>query len=142
MASSIQVTRWNLEFLIRVRSRLIIHILCAAPTGIYMDPSSNRGARPATEGIPKITILITDGKSNQHPLMYAVPNIKSLGVQVYTIGIANPDVSELQFISSDPDEEHVFLFKSYNDAAGFVDFLSVQTCHSEHTVRLLELLVL
>ena len=103
---------------------------------ILLDPSSNRGARPASEGIPKIAILITDGKSNQHPPTYAVPNIKSLGVQVYTIGISNPELTELQFISSDPDEEHVFLLKSYNDAAGFVDFLSVQTCHSEYTVRL------
>ena len=96
-------------------------------------PTSNRGNTKNNH---------PHGKSNQHPLTYAVPNIKSVGVQVYTIGIANPDVSELQFISSDPDEEHVFLFKSYNDASGFVDFLSVQTCHSEYTVRLLELLVL
>ena len=104
-------------------------------TAILLEPSNNRGARPASEGIPKIAILITDGKSNEYNLTYAVPNIKSLGVQVYTIGISNPDVSELKFISSDPDEKHVFLLKSYNDAAGFVDFLSVQTCHSEHILE-------
>ena len=93
-----------------------------------LNSASNRGARSASEGIPKVAILITDGKSNNYPLGRAVRNIKRLGVQVYTIGIDNPDVDELQFISSDPDSQHVFLLNSYNDAAGFVDFLSIQTC--------------
>ena len=100
-------------------------------TSLLLNPINNRGARSTSEGVPKVAILITDGKSNRHPLTYAVPYIKSLGVQVYALGIANPDVQELQFIASDPDSEHVFLLNSYNDAAGFVDFLSIQTCDSE-----------
>ena len=72
-----------------------------------------------------------DGKSNRHPLTYAAPALKAAGVQVYTVGIANADVDELQFISSDPDDEHVFILSSFRDAAGFVDFLSVTTCESE-----------
>ena len=109
----------------------------ALNTSAYLlDPANNRGARPASEGIPKIAILITDGQSNQYPLTYAVPYIKSRGVQVYTIGIVNPDVGELQFISSDPDSDHVFLLNSYNDAAGFVDFISVQTCDSKPCILL------
>lgn len=50
---------------------------------------------------------------------------------MYAVGISNFDVQELQFISSDPDDEHVFLLSSFRDAAGFVDFLSVTTCESE-----------
>ena len=100
-------------------------------TADLLDPANSYGARATSEGVPKIAILITDGKSNQYALDYAVPNIKSQGVQVYCIGIANPDVEELRFISSDPDEEHVFLLDSYNDATGFVDFISVQTCDSK-----------
>ena len=100
-------------------------------TALLLNPANNRGARPASKGIPKVAILITDGKSNRHPLTYAVPYIKSFGVQVYALGIANPDVEELQLISSDPDSQHVFLLNSYNDAAGFVDFLSIQTCDSK-----------
>ena len=100
-------------------------------TAFLLNPDSNRGARPTSRGIPKVALLITDGKSNQYPLTYAVPHIKSLGIQVYALGIANPDVNELQFIASDPDIEHVFLLNSYNDAAGFVDFLTIQTCDSK-----------
>jgi hypothetical protein len=97
-------------------------------TAYLMDPDNFRGARPTSEGIPKVAILITDGKSNRYPLTYAVPHLQGVGVQVYALGIANPDVEELQFIASDPDSEHVFLLNSYNDAAGFVDFLTIQTC--------------
>ena len=50
---------------------------------------------------------------------------------IYTVGIGNVDVSELRDISSDPDDEHVFLLNSFRDAAGFVDFLSVTTCESK-----------
>ena len=110
---------------------------------ILLDPSNNRGARPTSEGKPKIAILITDGETTKPDLLpNAVYSIKNLGVQVYTIGISNPDVGELRLISSDPDDKHVFLLKTYEQASGFVHFLSVQTCYSKYTVRLLELLVL
>ena len=51
---------------------------------------------------------------------------------VYTVGIGSVNVNELRLISSDPDDEHVFLLNSFRDAAGFVDFLSVTTCESEY----------
>ena len=72
-----------------------------------------------------------DGKSNQYSLAEAAPNLKNSGVQVYTIGVGNYDLDELLFISSDPDNEHVFVLNNYRDALGFVDVLSVTTCESE-----------
>ena len=50
---------------------------------------------------------------------------------MYTVGIGNIYLPELQFIASDPDPLHVFLLNSYNDAPAFVDFLSFTTCDSE-----------
>ena len=96
-----------------------------------LNPSNNFGARPNSQGVPKIAVLITDGRSNRGSLRYAAPALKAAGVQVYAVGIANYDLSELRLISSDPDNEHVFLLNSFNDAAGFVDFLSVTTCESK-----------
>ena len=60
--------------------------------------------------------------------------LKDVGVTIYTVGIGNVDVSELRDISSDPDDEHVFLLNSFRDAAGFVDFLSVTTCESKFSL--------
>ena len=50
---------------------------------------------------------------------------------MYAVGIGRIDVGELREIASDPDDEHVFILRSYLDAAGFVDFLSVTTCDSK-----------
>ena len=61
-------------------------------------------------------------------------NLKATGVIVYAVGIGRVDVNELRDISSDPDDEHVFLLNSFRDAAGFVDFLSVTTCESTYAV--------
>ena len=117
--------------LINYRGGATATALALNDTAYILNPDNLRGARPASEGIPKIALLITDGKSNRYPLTYAVPYLKSFGVQVYALGIVNPDLEELQFIASDPDNEHVFILNTYNDAAGFVDFLSIRTCDSE-----------
>ena len=75
--------------------------------------------------------LITDGRSNRGNLKSAVSRIRLTSIQVYAIGIGRINRKELQTIASDPDDEHVFILRSYLDAAGFVDFLSVTTCDSK-----------
>ena len=72
-----------------------------------------------------------DGRSNRGNLNAAAPALRNSGVQVYAVGIGNIDVNELRLISSDPDDDHVFILSSFLDAAGFVDFLSVTTCDSK-----------
>lgn len=53
----------------------------------------------------------------------------SLGnMQVFTVGIGDINLPELQFIASDPDQKHVFLLHSFNEAERFVDMLSFTTC--------------
>lgn len=93
-----------------------------------LDPTNSRGARPLSEGIPRIAILITDGRSNFLSINQPAMSLHTSGVQVYTIGIGDIYLPELQFIASDPDPQHVFLLDSFNDAEGFVDFLSFQLC--------------
>ena len=99
--------------------------------GVILNPAEGRGSRPLSEGIPKIAVLITDGKSNQIPIDDVAVELQNSGVQVFTVGISNVDLDELLFIASDPDFLHVFLLDSFNDAEGFVDFLSFTTCDSE-----------
>lgn len=71
-----------------------------------------------------------DGRSHDNVVQPST-SLKQVGVIVYAVGIGNVNVNELTTISSDPDNEHVFLLRSYRDAAGFVDFLSVTACESE-----------
>ncbi len=77
--------------------------------------------------------LYIDGRTNRNTgvLSSRAAALRNSGVQVYTVGIGNIAVNELQAIASDPDDEHVFILGSFLDAAGFVDFLSVTTCDSK-----------
>jgi len=89
------------------------------------------GARPISAGIPRVVVLITDGRSNHYYLDPPATDLKAAGVTVYSVGIGNYDINELTYISSDPDENHVFLLQSYTDAASFVQLLSGTTCDSK-----------
>ncbi len=96
--------------------------------GVFLNPSQQRGARSTTSGVPKIVVLLTDGKSNIYPINDVATSLHAAGVQVFTVGIGNIFLPELRFIASDPDRLHVFLLDSFNDASGFVDFLSFSVC--------------
>lgn len=47
-----------------------------------LDPAFSYGARPASEGIPKIAVLITDGQSNIYPIEPYATQLRESGVQV------------------------------------------------------------
>ena len=96
--------------------------------GVFLNPSEQRGARPFSAGVPKIVVLLTDGRSNRFPIGNVATSLHAAGVQVFTVGIGNIFLPELRFIASDPDRFHVFLLNSFNDASGFVDFLSFTVC--------------
>ena len=48
-----------------------------------LDPTLSYGARPFSDGIPKVAVLLTDGRSNQIPITQRANALRSFGVQVY-----------------------------------------------------------
>ena len=99
-------------------------------TNAFNNPSRS-GARPVSAGIPRVVVLITDGRSNTFNITQPALNLLASGVTVYSVGIGRVDVNELRFIASDPDQDHVFLLRSFTDAASFVQLLSGTTCDSK-----------
>ena len=97
---------------------------------LFNDPSSS-GARPLSAGIPRVAVLITNGRSNVYNITQPAIDLRAAGVTVYTIGIGNYNLNELLFIASDPDTDHVFLLESYTDAAFFTQLLRGSTCDSK-----------
>ena len=97
---------------------------------LFNDPS-NSGARPISAGIPRVVVLITDGRSNGYSIIQPAMNLQAAGVTVYSIGIGNYNLNELLFIASYPDSDHVFLLQSYTDAVFFTQLLGGTTCDSK-----------
>lgn len=50
-----------------------------------LDPLRNYGARPFENGIPKVAVLLTDGRSNQLPIRQRANALRNFGVQVSQI---------------------------------------------------------
>lgn len=47
-----------------------------------LDPNRGYGARPFSDGIPKVAVLLTDGRSNQLPITERANALRDFGVQV------------------------------------------------------------
>ena len=61
------------------------------------------GARPSSQGIPRIAIVITDGHSNSYSAtVTAAQQLHNAGIIVFAIGIAGANTNELNAIASDP----------------------------------------
>ena len=99
-------------------------------TNAFNNPSRS-GARPVSAGIPRVVVLITDGRSNTYSITRPAMNLLASGVTVFSVGVGNVDQDELRFIASNPDAEHVFLLRSFTDAASFVQLISGTTCDSK-----------
>uniref|UniRef100_A0A803TLQ8 Collagen alpha-1(XIV) chain n=1 Tax=Anolis carolinensis TaxID=28377 RepID=A0A803TLQ8_ANOCA len=85
---------------------------------------SEAGARP---GVPKIGILITDGKS-QDDVIPPAKNLKDAGIELFAIGVKNADETELKEIASEPDNTHVYNVADFSFMNSIVEGLTKTVC--------------
>ncbi|KAL8181696.1 UNVERIFIED_CONTAM: hypothetical protein K2H54_021750 [Gekko kuhli] len=82
------------------------------------------GARP---GVPKIGILITDGKS-QDDVIPPAKNLRDAGIELFAIGVKNADENELKEIASEPDSTHVYNVADFSFMNSIVEGLTKTVC--------------
>ncbi|XP_076592747.1 collagen alpha-1(XIV) chain isoform X1 [Chaetodon auriga] len=78
-------------------------------------------------GIPKIGILITDGKS-QDDVIPPAESLRDAGVELFAIGVKNADENELHSIASEPDNTHVYNVADFNIMSSIVEGLTRTVC--------------
>lgn len=71
------------------------------------------GDRP---GIPNIEIVITDGRSNNHPdTVKEAANTQHRGINVFAVGVGHGvSTSELNDIATDPNSDHVMTVTDFS----------------------------
>ncbi|KAK5854597.1 hypothetical protein PBY51_004778, partial [Eleginops maclovinus] len=82
------------------------------------------GSRP---GVPKIGILITDGKS-QDDVIPPAQSLRDAGIELFAIGVKNADANELKAIASPPEETHVYNVADFNVMSDIVEGLTKTVC--------------
>ncbi|XP_075062053.1 collagen alpha-1(VII) chain-like [Mixophyes fleayi] len=79
------------------------------------------------EDVPKIVLLLTDGKSGD-VVEEKAQQLQDRGVTLFAIGIKNADKSELIKIASAPSEEHVIFVNDYWSLFDMLPRISRRVC--------------
>ncbi|KAG7326181.1 hypothetical protein KOW79_009582 [Hemibagrus wyckioides] len=80
-----------------------------------------------TRNVPKLAILITDGKS-QDSVQEPAEKLRSLGVKIFAVGIKSADQRELELISSPPQSEFTSFIEKFKDLSSLLPTLSPRVC--------------
>lgn len=71
---------------------------------------SSRGAR---ENVPRVMVLITDGKSSDS-FKDPAANLRNTDVEIFAVGVKDAVRSELEAIANTPSENHVFEVEDFD----------------------------
>ncbi|XP_061809382.1 collagen alpha-1(XIV) chain isoform X2 [Nerophis lumbriciformis] len=99
-------------------------------TGLALSYISENCFKPesgARVGVPKIGILITDGKS-QDDVIQPAQSLQKDGVELFAIGVKNADENELRSIASEPNDSHVYNVADFNVMSSIVEGLTRTVC--------------
>ncbi|XP_062933682.1 matrilin-3 [Cynocephalus volans] len=70
------------------------------------------GARGTASSIPKVAIIVTDGRP-QDQVNEVAARARASGIELYAIGVDRADMESLKMIASEPLDEHVFYVETY-----------------------------
>ena len=104
---------------------------------VISEFSTVNGARPLQEGIPRVTIVVTDGQSNNPAAtIVAANNVHASNIIAFAVGVgSNIPIAELNTIASDPDSQFVRLLSTFNadELRDLQELLSSEACQSKST---------
>ncbi|XP_043934380.1 collagen alpha-1(VII) chain-like, partial [Protopterus annectens] len=87
------------------------------------------GTSAIRANIPKVVILITDGKS-QDSITNPSIKLKSQDVKVFAVGIKNADRQELEQVSSKPTEQFLFYVTNFKILQTLLPLVTRRVCES------------
>uniref|UniRef100_G3VXY4 Matrilin-3 n=1 Tax=Sarcophilus harrisii TaxID=9305 RepID=G3VXY4_SARHA len=70
------------------------------------------GARAASSNIPKVAIMVTDGRP-QDQVEEVAARARAAGIEIYAVGVDRADMQSLRTIASRPLDDHVFYVETY-----------------------------
>ncbi|XP_007463819.1 PREDICTED: matrilin-3 [Lipotes vexillifer] len=70
------------------------------------------GARGPASNIPKVAIIVTDGRP-QDQVNEVAARAQASGIELYAVGVDRADMESLRMMASEPLDEHVFYVETY-----------------------------
>ncbi|XP_040837357.1 matrilin-4 isoform X3 [Ochotona curzoniae] len=99
--------------------RALVPLAQGTMTGLAIQYAMNvafsvaEGARPPEQRVPRIAVIVTDGRP-QDRVSEVAAQARARGIEIYAVGVQRADVGSLRAMASPPLEEHVFLVESFD----------------------------
>ncbi|KAL9984676.1 hypothetical protein ACROYT_G007000 [Oculina patagonica] len=104
--------------------------LLEAHTNLFDNPDN--GVRPIELGVPRVLVLLTDGRAGKGTASVIEPSkvLRREGVSIFVIGIGpRINTNELNVIASDPDADHVVSSQSFSEVNAMVENIREASCY-------------
>ncbi|XP_062058357.1 matrilin-4 isoform X2 [Lepus europaeus] len=99
--------------------RTLVPLAQGTMTGLAIQYAMNvafsvaEGARPPEERVPRVAVIVTDGRP-QDRVAEVAAQARARGIEIYAVGVQRADVGSLRAMASPPLDEHVFLVESFD----------------------------
>ncbi|XP_056419071.1 matrilin-3 [Hyla sarda] len=84
----------------------------AIQTALEEAFTEESGARHVSFKIPKVAIIVTDGRP-QDRVQDVAARARASGIEIYAVGVDRADIQSLKLMASEPLEDHVFYVETY-----------------------------
>uniref|UniRef100_A0A4W5PXN4 Matrilin 2 n=1 Tax=Hucho hucho TaxID=62062 RepID=A0A4W5PXN4_9TELE len=85
------------------------------------------GARPTDMHIPRIAMIVTDGRP-QDTVEEVAAQARQAGIQIFAIGVGRVDMNTLRAIGSEPHSEHVYLVANFSQIETLTSVFQSNLC--------------
>ncbi|XP_048464440.1 matrilin-4 isoform X1 [Rhincodon typus] len=92
--------------------------------------TEKEGARPLVQKIPRVAIIITDGRP-QDRVTEVAAEARESGIEIYAVGVQRAEMSSLRAMASLPHEEHVFLVETFDLINQFAKTFKDKLCSQD-----------
>ena len=90
---------------------------------------NGQGARDISENVPRVAIVMTDGKSNYDTVLEQADKARARGITLFAIGIGTEiDETELHQIANKPDDKFVFQVNDFDVIENIRSLVSRRAC--------------
>ncbi|KAM4632799.1 matrilin-2-like [Polymixia lowei] len=113
--------------------RSMEHLATGTMTGLAIQYTMEtafteaEGARPADLHIPRIAMIVTDGRP-QDTVEEVAAQARQAGIQIFAIGVGRVDMNTLKAIGSEPHSEHVYLVANFSQIETLISVFQSKLC--------------
>ncbi|XP_028621596.1 matrilin-2 isoform X3 [Grammomys surdaster] len=109
------------------------HLSTGTMTGLAIQYALNiafseaEGARPLRENVPRVIMIVTDGRP-QDSVAEVASKARNTGILIFAIGVGQVDLNTLKAIGSEPHKDHVFLVANFSQIESLTSVFQNKLC--------------